>query len=151
MYGAYTVFNVGTDKTIVVTNLSTGANVLLGGRVTEIQSASKDQLITSQPIDNGGRVDHRVLPEGWSGTLTVDRANGDADNLKAMLDAAFYAGQGQVFFSILETITNQSDGTTNQFQYTNVVLHEFDGGAWRKDKVPTKIQFAAQERLAVGF
>jgi hypothetical protein len=149
MYGAYTTFNVGTDKVITVINNSTSESVRLGGRLTEIQSASKDQMIASTPIDNGGRVDHRVLPEGWAGTLTVDRANGDADNLKALLDAAYYAGSGQVFFTINETIRNQADGSQDSFQYTNVVLHDFDGGAWRKDKVPTRIQFQAQERLAL--
>lgn len=143
-------FNIGTDLSLVITNLSSGAQVTLDGRRTKFTSSAKDKVIEGTAIDNGGLVDHRVEPGGWTGSLEVERANDNFSALVSMLDAAFYAGAAQTFFTI-ESYEPTSDKTAMAvYQFTRVVFHGYKPGDWtRSSAVRPSVSFEAQERKKV--
>lgn len=145
------VFNIGTDKSIVVIDNSTGLPISLGGRVTDIETTSKMTTITSLPIDNRGYAQHRYAYNGWTGTITVDRSNGDADALQALQEANYHAGGAQKYYTVTETIRNSADGTVDVYQYNYCVISLPSSGAWRKDaSVPLRLSFEAQERVQLS-
>ncbi len=140
-------FNIGTDKSIVIIDNDTGAPIDLGGHVIDFTSQPKHKTITSDPIDAQGYSQHRLTYDGWSGTVTVYRANGGAEALEALMEANYHNGGTQKYFTITETIRNQYDGSVNIFQYIYAVMMLQDAGTWKKDAaVPIRVQFEAQGR-----
>ena len=143
-------FLVGTDLSITIYNNQTGASVLLDGKRTRFRSKDKSKMIKSDPIDNGGIPDHRILPDGWNGTIEVDRQSDDFAALYAQLEAAYYAGQGQQFFTITATEPNLRTSGIARYQYTNCVFHNYDPGEWSKEtQVKVSVEFEAAQRLKV--
>src|SRR3979490_1780048 len=92
-------FVLGTDLSLSITNNQTGGIVLLDGRLTNFTQKCDDAPIKSEPTDNGGLAEFRVVWNGWSGTIEVDRAAGDFDALFAFMEANYFAGGDQSFFS----------------------------------------------------
>jgi hypothetical protein len=143
-------FNVGTDLSLTITRNDTGAAVTLDGKKTDFRSKAKDRLIESQPIDNGGVPDHRVVAGGWSGSIAVDRATDDFAALFAFLEANYYAGGGQVYFTIVSTEPNANKSKTSRYLYSNCVFHGYDPGSWTKEaKVSATIDFDCAQRTKV--
>ena len=141
-------FNVGTDTSITITNNSTGQQVAIGGKRDTIKVAPKNTVEMTDGIDDGGRVYHRVIPGGGTGTLTVDRYNGDFEKFIKFCDASFYAGQGQVECTIVQTSNNLFDGSQTVDTYTHCVLEMPDFGTWARTKRVTQtITFYYTEKL----
>ena len=143
-------YNIGTDQSIVITNLSTGAAVTLDGRRTSFTSESGDKLEEGAAVDNGGLIDARVIPGRWTGTIEVDRAGSDFSALFAYLEAQFYAGAPQTFFSIEAYEPNADKSATAVFQYTKVLFHGYKPGTWARERVKASVNFSAQERKQVA-
>lgn len=140
-------FNIGTDRTIQVIQNSTNQPINLGGRITDIEATSKMTTITSNPIDNQGYAQHRYSYEGWTGTITIDRANGFSDALQAFQEANYHQGGQQNYFTILET-TNNPNGTQDSFQYNYCVIKLPTTGQSRRDQtISLRLEFDAQERV----
>jgi hypothetical protein len=143
-------FLVGTDLSISITANATGAQVLLDGKRTNFTQKADDTLLKSEVIDNGGLPDHRVIPNGWSGTIDVDRASGDFDALFAFLESNYYAGGAQQYFTITVATPNKRTGGTDQYQYQGVVFHGYDPGTYTKTTITkVTVNWAAQQRTAV--
>lgn len=143
-------FNVGTDLSVSITNLSTGQNVVLDGRRTSFEEQPTDKLLTSEPIDNGGRVEHRTIPNGWSGSIEVDRKSADFESLHAALEAAYYQGAAPTYFTI-QVVKPAADGSsTAVFQHKGVQFHGYKPGTWSRDSiVKARIEFASSERVEI--
>jgi hypothetical protein len=143
-------FLVGTDLSLSIFNNQTGASVVLDGKRTSFKSKAKDKVLEGSFIDSGGVVDHRVIPGGWNGTLAVDRQSDDFATVFALLEANYYAGNGQVTFTITATEPNLRTGGTGRYQYVNVVFHGYDPGEWTKDsQVKATVDFDAAQRIKV--
>lgn len=145
-------FNVGTDLSIAITNNSNGASVTLDGRLVRFHVDEKDDMIESTPIDYGGLVDHRVLPHGLTGEIEVDRNSDPFSALIAFLDAQFYAGGPQTFFTIT-TVERYANGSgQGEYLHTMVAFHAYKPGMWQRERTPVKasIQFECQQRLKVA-
>jgi hypothetical protein len=143
-------FNVGTDHSLVITNNQTGAVVRLDGRRTSFSADPKEKVLTSEPVDNGGLTDNRVLANGWSGTIEVDRATDDFSALYAFMEANYYQGGKQQFFTIRSTEPNADQSRVNVYQFTRVAFHGYKPGTWTKENmVKVSVQFQSQQRLKI--
>ncbi len=144
-------FLVGTDLSLTIfNNQNPSGAVLLDGKRTRFRTKDKSKLIKSDPIDNGGIPDHRVLPDGWNGTIEVDKQSDDFATLYAFLEANYYAGNLQQFFTITETAPNLRTSGTSRYQYSNCVFHDYDPGEWTKEsQVKASVEFDAAQRIKV--
>jgi len=142
-------FNKGTDLvTVRITREDTGAAIALGGRRETWKVTEKKTIEANDGIDNGGRIDHIVVPGGYHGSIGINRFNGDFDAFMKFTDGRFYAGQGQVYCKVVATINNGFDQTTNIDTYTFCVFTQPDTGDFARTKrVMTTVEFDAQERL----
>ena len=82
--------------------------------------------------DLDGTTTYAYEPDGWSISIKAERRDSAVDTYFAQLEAAYYAGQNILPGTILETI-REPDGSTSQYQYTNVVLKYDDAGNWKSD------------------
>lgn len=90
------------------------------------------------------------IPNGWGGTIELDRNGSGIDDYFAAAEAAFYAGQNQLNCSITETI-NEINGQTSQYRYVNAVLKFKSAGNRAGDKeINIVVEFQAQTRLKVA-
>ena len=142
-------FNKGTDLvSLRITRDDTGAAVALGGRRENFKVTEKKTVEMNDGIDNGGRVDHIVIPGGWHGVVAINRFNGDFDGFTKLLDAQYYAGRGQIYCTVVATINNGFDGTTSTDTYTKCVFTQPDSGDYARTKrTMVSVEFDAQERL----
>lgn len=143
-------FNLGTDRSITITDNVTLAAVNFGGRLNKVTWSDKDKQVEGNGIDDGGRTYHRNIPGGITGELTIERARGDLARFKQLIDASYYAGNGQAEFTIVQKTTNSYDGSTDVAKLTHVVFHNYKDGEWDKDnKVLPSISFSATEVLSL--
>lgn len=141
-------FNLGTDKTVQIIDNDTGAPINLGGRLITFKSDPKVTTVTSNPIDNFGYSQHRYAYDGWTGTITIDRAQGDFDALQALMEQNYHQQGEQKYFTIIETTFNANDGSTDVYQYIYCVLNMTTAGEWKKDSVVAiTLSFEAQQRV----
>jgi hypothetical protein len=137
-------YNTGRDISVDVTgpngiiNLSIVTDFSRKQDVTKLKSAGLD-----------GFTRHYNVPDGWSGSLTLDRANRSLDDLIAAYETAYYAGSSRVQGTITETI-QEVDGSISQWRYTLVEFECPNAGDWKKDsKVEPKLDWVATRRIAV--
>lgn len=143
-------YNTGVQQSISIVRNDTGATVILDGGRTRFTSKAEDELLKSNVMDNGGRVVPKVIPGGWGGTIDVERGTADFSDLYAFLETNYYAGGGQVYFTITETNQRADMSGSDSFQYVNSVFHGYDPGTWaRNEIVKGSVQFFASERNAV--
>lgn len=146
------IFSVGTDNSVTIYNNAGGAPVTLDGKRVSQNAEDQAKLLKSSPIDGGGLPDHRVLPDGWQGTIEVDKSSPYFGQLYAMMEAAYYNGLPQTFFTITETIRNPNPAANGaimeRWQYTMCVFHGYKPGTWTKDsQVKASITFSCQQRI----
>lgn len=139
--------NAGIDLiSCTIIDNATNLSVAFGGRRSDFNVSSKDELITGTGADNYGKVDHRFIPGGYTGTITIERYNGALIAVKKFIDSTFYGGGGQKFYTITKTVVN-SDNSTDKDVFTYCVL-SINEGQWRRvGAVMQTITFHAQEML----
>jgi hypothetical protein len=142
-------FNIGTDLlALTIVDNATGQTVSLDGKKDMWEAQADDDLIKSTPIDNGGLPDHRVVANGWSGTIRVDRANGNFGAYYALLEQNFYSNGVQHYCTVTATIQNASGTGVERMQYQNVVFHGYKPGSFEKmTKTQSEVAFACQQRV----
>lgn len=142
-------FNLGTDKSVTVIDNDANAPVNLGGRLISFKSDPKVTKVVSNPIDNSGYSQHRDAYDGWTGTIVIDRAQGDWDALQAEMEANYHAQGLQKYFTIVETTRNQNDSSVNVYQYLFCTINMTTAGEWKKDSaVQITLAFESQQRVA---
>lgn len=140
--------NRGIDRTITITRNDNKQYVQIGGRLNSIEWSDKDTIEETDGIDNGGRTDHQRFAGGISGTININRYNGDLEAFMKTVDATFYGGQNQIYCTITMVTNNGFDGTTDTDTFTQAVLGKMSSGPFQSKQIAKcKIEFAAQERL----
>lgn len=115
--------------------------------LTDFDSKQDMTAIKSAGIDGVTR--HFHIPDGWSGSLKLDRASRSVDDLVATLEAQYYAGGTSSPLSIVETI-REVDGTISQWRYEGVRIKLDDAGKWRKDaKTEQSLSFSCSFKKPV--
>ena len=126
----------GTSQAIIKINAVTG-----------FDAKQMTKRIDVRPLDGPPRF--LELPQGWEGTLEVERADGVLDDWIASLETAYYSGGNVAAASITQTIT-EPDGTTKQYRFDKAVFKLTDAGSWKADaSVKMKLDWAASTRKRV--
>lgn len=142
-------FTIGTDLlSLRITDNDTGQTVVLDGKKDMWESNASDDVIKTTPIDGGGRPDHRVVANGWQGSINVDRANQNFGAYIAFLEQNYYNGGLQHYSTVTETVQRADGSGVDRFQYTNLVFHGYKPGSFQKmSKVQSDVSWQCQERL----
>ncbi len=146
-----TTFNVGTDQSITILDATGQTLVVLDGKRSMFEMTAADLLLKGEVIDNGGVPDHRVLADGWTGRIEVQRQSDGFGQLYAFLEQNYYNGAVQGFYTIVETIRSPfTGGATVRYQYVNCVFHGYKPGSWQK-KTITKatVEVACAQRVTL--
>lgn len=138
-------FSLGKDVTLQITT-PTGA-LPLPVTVTSFEARPQTNKIRRTGLDGVNRGAN--IPNGWEGSIKLDRHDSTIDDFFAAAEAGFYNGQNSYTASITETISEIS-GATSQYRYTGVVLNLDEAGEKAGDKeVNMTIGFFASKRLKV--
>lgn len=138
-------YTVGRDITISV---QTPSGVLTLNGVTKFTKKRDSTTKKVKKID--GKTDTLNFPDGWSGTIDIERQDSTVDDYFAAVEAGYYAGQNSLPGSITETTTEVS-GATTQYQYTATVLNLTNAGdAMADETVKLKIDWTSQQRVKLA-
>lgn len=117
-------------------------------RFSEITKFTSKQDKTEKKIKGlDGITRHLRFPDGWSGSMEIDRRDSTVDDYFAQLESNYYAGLNEDGGTITETIT-EADGSVSQYRYTGVLLSLDDAGSkGGDDNVKMKVSFVASRRI----
>jgi hypothetical protein len=143
-------FTIGTDQSVVIIDQTTNTQIQLDGKRRSMDSKAKDSLLESEPIDDGGLTDARQIPEGWTGTIEVEKSNAQFSAFIKLMDAAYYAqSSGQRYFTIVETIRPPRPTVPIEINtFVDVVFHGYEPGQFQKKSITlARVQFKAAQRV----
>lgn len=138
-------FSTGKDVTLQVV---TPDGILSIPLATSFKPEPEYSEIKSKILD--GRTLKDFIPDGWKGTIQLDRSDAGVDQYFAQLEDNYYNGVtpgGAV--TIFETI-QEKDGSITEYRYDEVSLKLSESGEYSGDKkVEQKIEFHATRRRRV--
>jgi hypothetical protein len=138
-------FNVGKDVSLDIIGPS---GPLRFSIITSFDSKPSYKSVDSKGMDGVDRYDD--LPAGWSGTISLDRADSTVDDFFAKKEADFYSGISSTLVTITETIS-EIGGSVSQYRYTGVALTLQDAGKKSADnKISIVIGFRAARRMKIA-
>jgi hypothetical protein len=136
-------FNTGRDVTIIFTD-GQGNPVALSN-VTGFHSRQNTRKESSHGMDGVSRFQY--IPQGWEGSITVDRFSRVFDDLTFQFEQIYLSG-GNVPPCTIKEVIRESDGTQSEWRYTNVVFAMPDAGAKEQDKkIGMRLEWCASFRL----
>ena len=139
-------FSVGHDVSIDIFDTVAGKMVTFP-LVTGFHAKPTTKQISSEPL-NGPPITIEN-PNGWSGSLTLDRTDNSVDLWFADRESRYFAGQSIFNVSITQTI-KEANGTVTQFRFDNVGLKLDDAGNWQASaKITMSISWVASSRRRV--
>jgi hypothetical protein len=134
-------FNTGIDLSVSVID-QTGNYIDLGGEVLDFQHSYNKHDIDSAPISNGGEPDFRDIPNGGTGTITIQRYYGSLESEQAAQEALFHGSGGFKRYFITRRVRNNANGLVDIIQFQRCTLWLDDPGAYKvQDGVPIKVSF----------
>lgn len=137
-------YSVGRDVTL---NINTPQGALKVAKITRFSPKQETSDIKVKGLD--GIIEHMVIPDGWSGSIDVERKDSTLDDYFAQLEANYYAGLNLAQVSITETI-KEANGKVSQFRYEGVQLKLGSAGDWAADQtVKQQLDFMAARRIKV--
>jgi hypothetical protein len=145
--GAY---NTGIDLSVSV--IDQNANFIdLGGEVLDFQYTVNKHDIESSPISNGGEPDFRDIPNGGTGTITIQRYYGSLEAEQAAQEALFHTSGGFKRYYITRRVRNNSNSLVDIIQFQRCTLWLEDPGSWKvQDGVPIKVSFKFARAIDVS-
>lgn len=139
--------SVGRDYSVDILT-SRGVLAIPAQAITEFDSQPATTNTSSKGLDGISR--YAVFPDGWKGSLTIDRMSNVVDALWAQIEADFYAGVNIQSGTITETV-QEPDGSISQFRYTGVAFDFKDTGKKVANQlVKQKLDFMAARRIKVS-
>jgi hypothetical protein len=139
-------FNVGRDVTFTIFDKNGGVIVDFN-IITGFDRKQKTNEIKVKGID--GTIRYAFTPDGWEGTIELDRADSNADAYFAQLEELYFSGANVLAGQITETTTEVS-GNITQFRYERTVMAFDDAGKIEGDKeIKLKIKWAASRRRKI--
>lgn len=142
MSGSYNdlPYNIGRSGTVVFIG-PTGTVAL---NYTDFKSEQMTHSVESRPVN--GETIAGDLPDLWNGTIDIDRNSAGVDQMVALIEANYFAGQGLPLSNIYQYI-DEVDGSQSIWQYTNVTFTLTSAGSWKQnDLVKQSIKFKASRR-----
>jgi hypothetical protein len=141
----------GAALSLTISRNDNYALVTLDGPKTKFESSDDSELIKTEVIDNGGRPSHLMIPDGWSGTIEVEKTSNDFASLYAFLQANYYTNGPPIYFTITANEPSSDRLSIATYQFTQVQFHKYKPGTWeKKSSVKASIEWAASERLEIA-
>jgi len=138
-------FSLGRDATL---NIISSTGPLSFSILTKFDSKPQKKDVHSEGID--GITRHRYLPNGHSGSFSLDRSDSAATDYFVQQEANFFQGLPPDSVTITQ-IVQELDGSVNTYRYEQVSLWLEDDGAWAGlEKVTQSISFYAARKKKVG-
>ncbi len=137
-------FNIGRDVSVV----------LIGplGRVDLKNVVGFDEKQTTHKVKSrplAGPPMQADIPDGWSGTIHVERASSVADDALSAAEASFWAGGVLGAWQVYRFV-NEVDGSSSTYRYDGCAVSLTDAGTWSADAVVKQtIAFEASTRTRV--
>jgi hypothetical protein len=140
-------FNTGRDGYQLTIISATLGKITFNG-ITSFET--KPTVVKLKSVALDGRIRHRTIPDGHTGTIELDRQDASFDTYFAGVEANFFAGLPPDAIFITHTI-QELDGSTSQWQYTDIALTPEDAGTWKgQDKVTEKMTFEAGRKIQLS-
>ncbi|KAF1009483.1 MAG: hypothetical protein GAK28_00121 [Luteibacter sp.] len=138
-------FSIGKDISVVFVTPTGTLNLPVS--VTSFEAKPIYNKIRSTHLDKTRGAN---TPQGWDGSLQLDRFSSVVDDFFAQQEAGYYAGLNTLTGSITETI-QEANGSISQYRYTDVVFSFEEAGKYTGDqKVTQTIGFFASQKLKVA-
>lgn len=139
--------SIGKDVSIDIVT-ARGNFVIPASAITSFEMSPDTTSEKRKGLDGVARF--ALHPDGWKGTMEIDRFNSDVEDYWAQFEADYYAGINTSTATALETIT-EADGSTSQYRYTGLVIQLDTLGSRSADKVITsKVSLMASRRIKVS-
>lgn len=139
--------SIGKDVSIDIYT-SRGSLNIPAAAITSFTSQPQTSSASSKGLD--GETRNAVFPDGWQGTIEVDRMSGVLDSHWADYEADYHNGVNLQPGTITETI-REPDGSISQYRYTKVVLNFTNAGGKQANQfVKQTLSFMASRRLKVA-
>ncbi|MGX7707985.1 hypothetical protein [Methylobacterium sp. Gmos1] len=143
---SFGTFNTGHDVAIEIVDPDTGVTLAIPIK-TGWDKKQRTEQVKSRPLNAPPIFEED--PDGWEGSLDLDRANSVADDWIASREAQFYAGATNRQATILETIQEVGGGYT-QWRYVGCAFKMSDGGKAERGKtIVQKLDWTASTRIKV--
>lgn len=138
-------YSIGLDVSVDI--IGSFGSVQRFANVTHFDSKQETKQIKIVGIN--GRIDLLEIPNGWNGSIEIDRRNQVLDQYIALFEENYYNGVNILSASITQTI-KEADGSRTQFSYTGVMFKMSDAGAWKGDEiVKQKLDWVAGRRRLI--
>lgn len=138
-------FNVGRDVTLQIF----GSDGAVASWSTLTMFDKKQETVHVQSKGMDGVIRHLELPNGWTGSIGLNRSNSNVDDYFCQLESTYYSGGNVPAAQITETITEVNGGTT-QYRYTGVMMKLDDAGQSSGENILSqKVSWAASKRLKI--
>jgi len=139
------IFSTGRDISIVLQHPVFGQVQL--NNITGFEAKQDTVKLKSNRLDGVKML--ADLPDGWSGSLMVDRGSPALDTLMAQMEAA-WIDQGSYNCATMYQYVTEVGGSQSVFIYDNVALSLDDAGNYQPDAiVKQKLGFTANRRRQV--
>lgn len=139
--------SVGRDVSLDLYT-SKGILPIPAAAITKFDTMPQTTSTASKGLD--GQTRYGVFPDGWKGSMDVDRLGAQLDTFWAQIEADFYNGVNILPGTITETI-QEPDGSVSQFRYTGVMFDFKDAGSKVANQlVKQKLDFMAARRIKVA-
>lgn len=141
-------FTVGRDITVTITGPGGNSIVISSDQVTSFDAKPGKRQVWSRPLNVPPKPIY--MPDGWQGTIHVDRADATLDTFVNQLEQTFWGGQNVLPGSILETIT-EDDGSVTQWHFPNCMFWVNQPGTYHADGiVAQELDFCCGQRIRVS-
>jgi len=142
--------NRGIDRSFSIRRNDNGLLLSLGGRRASIEWSDKDSIEEIDGIDNGGLTDHVYHAGGLTGTVTINRFNGDFEAFSKAYNANYYTNGPTIYCTLVSTTNNNplSGPSQDTDTFTMVVLGSLKSGPFENKRNPkVTFTFHAQQRV----
>jgi hypothetical protein len=136
-------YSIGRDTTVSV--VLPDGTTLNFGKITSFDAKQNTAETEVAGID--GVTDHVRFYKGWTGTFAAERRGSDLDAYFSNLESNYFAGRGEAYVTIQQTIT-EPNGQVSQFRFDNTVLKYDDAGTFKADAtVAQSVSFTSSRRI----
>lgn len=139
------LFNLGRDVSLVVIS-PMGGEVQLS-IVMGFDAKQETHAIRVRPLN--GPTQAADLPDGWNGSIKLDRGSSAVDDLFSQIELGYWAG-GNIGTGEVYQYVNEVDGSVSTYLFGGVTMKLSDSGSWKADSTVTQsIDFYASTRKRV--
>jgi len=140
-------YTVGRDVQIVMnspTGNGVGGTVIPPDQITSFDAKPMKKEVWARPLNSPPQPIY--MPDGWKGTIEVDRMDATLDTYQATIEGNFWQGTNTASGIVTETITEEN-GNQTVIQYNGCMFWVEDPGSYKADgNIVQRVEFSAGER-----